>query len=52
MIRLPDIYELVWPPHPEMVGEPRETAEQVLAERRLRRAEEVLAAASPQGGAT
>ncbi len=51
VMRLPDIYELVWPLQPDMVGEPRETAEQVLAERRLRRAEEVLAAAGPRGGA-
>jgi hypothetical protein len=34
IIRLPDIYEMAWPPRPCMVGEPRATAEQVLAQRR------------------
>jgi phenylpyruvate tautomerase PptA (4-oxalocrotonate tautomerase family) len=34
IIRLPDIYEFVWPPEPGTEGEPRETAEQVLAARR------------------
>jgi phenylpyruvate tautomerase PptA (4-oxalocrotonate tautomerase family) len=42
VIRLPDIYELVWPLHPEMEGEPRETAEGVLAERRRERAQQTL----------
>jgi phenylpyruvate tautomerase PptA (4-oxalocrotonate tautomerase family) len=45
IIRLPDIYEIAWPPRPDMVGEPRETAEQVLAERRRAQGEAVLAAA-------
>jgi phenylpyruvate tautomerase PptA (4-oxalocrotonate tautomerase family) len=39
VIRLPDIYELVWPLRPGMEGDPRETAEQVLAERRQGQAE-------------
>ena len=34
VIRLADIYELVWPLWPDMDGEPREIAEQILAERR------------------
>ena len=45
IIRLPDIYELVWPLRVGMDGEPRATAKQVLAERRQREAEEILAAA-------
>jgi phenylpyruvate tautomerase PptA (4-oxalocrotonate tautomerase family) len=44
LIRLPDIYELVWPPRPGMEGEPRETAEQVLAARRRGEAEQILRA--------
>ena len=39
MIRLPDIYELVWPLRPGVDGEARETAEQLLAERRQADAE-------------
>jgi hypothetical protein len=45
IIRLPDIYSIAWPPRPGMVGEPRETAERVLAERRRSQAEELRAAA-------
>jgi phenylpyruvate tautomerase PptA (4-oxalocrotonate tautomerase family) len=45
IIRLPDIYEMAWPPRPDMGGEPREAAAQVLAERRRCEAEAVLAAA-------
>jgi phenylpyruvate tautomerase PptA (4-oxalocrotonate tautomerase family) len=45
IIRLPDIYEIAWPPRQGIVGEPRETAEQVLAERRRAQGEAVLAAA-------
>ena len=45
ILRLADIYELVWPPRPGVDGQPRETAEQVLAARRLREAERFLAAA-------
>lgn len=45
ILRLPDIYELNWPPRPGAEGEPREVAEQVLAERRKAEAEELLAAA-------
>lgn len=45
ILRLADIYELAWPTHPGMEGEPRETAEQVLAERRRESAERLLAAA-------
>jgi phenylpyruvate tautomerase PptA (4-oxalocrotonate tautomerase family) len=41
-IRLPDIYQFVWPPFPDMEGDPRETAENVLAERRRERAQEIL----------
>jgi hypothetical protein len=33
IIRLPDIYEFVWPPQPGIEGDPREAAEQVLAAR-------------------
>jgi phenylpyruvate tautomerase PptA (4-oxalocrotonate tautomerase family) len=51
ILRLPDIYELVWPPKPGMNGEPRATAEQVLAERRRAEAELVLAAAGEQAAA-
>lgn len=45
LIRLPDIYELVWPRRPGMEGEPRETAEQVLAAQRRGEAEQTLRAA-------
>jgi phenylpyruvate tautomerase PptA (4-oxalocrotonate tautomerase family) len=45
IIRLPDIYEIAWPPRPDMTGEPRETAEQVLAERRRAQSEAMFAAA-------
>jgi hypothetical protein len=45
IIRLPDIYEMAWPPRPDMEGEPREAAARVLAERRRGEAEAVLAAA-------
>jgi phenylpyruvate tautomerase PptA (4-oxalocrotonate tautomerase family) len=46
VIRLPDIYEFVWPPQAGVEGEPRETAEQVLAERRRLQAEQVMRSAS------
>jgi phenylpyruvate tautomerase PptA (4-oxalocrotonate tautomerase family) len=42
---LADIYELVWPLRPDMVGTPREAAAAVLAERRTRAAQDILAAA-------
>jgi phenylpyruvate tautomerase PptA (4-oxalocrotonate tautomerase family) len=45
ILRLADIYELVWPPRPGLDGQPRETAEQVLAARRRQEAERLLAAA-------
>jgi len=45
MLRLADIYELVWPPTPGMDGEPRETATRVLADRRRQQAQQILAAA-------
>jgi phenylpyruvate tautomerase PptA (4-oxalocrotonate tautomerase family) len=45
IIRLPDIYELVWPPNPGTDGKPREAAEQVLAERRRHVADVILTAA-------
>jgi phenylpyruvate tautomerase PptA (4-oxalocrotonate tautomerase family) len=45
IIRLPDIYEMAWPPRPEMEGHPREAAARVLAERRRSEAEAVLAGA-------
>ena len=48
IIRLPDIYELVWPPKPGVDSQPRETADQVLSERRREAAERVLAAAGDQ----
>jgi phenylpyruvate tautomerase PptA (4-oxalocrotonate tautomerase family) len=44
IIRLPDIYELLWPLEPSMGGEPRETAERVLAERRRASAAKIPAA--------
>jgi phenylpyruvate tautomerase PptA (4-oxalocrotonate tautomerase family) len=49
IIRLADIYEFAWPPKPGVDGEPRETAEQVLAERRRQEAELLLNAAGPAG---
>jgi phenylpyruvate tautomerase PptA (4-oxalocrotonate tautomerase family) len=52
IIRLPDIYEIAWPPRPDMSGEPRETAKQVLAERRRNQAEAVLAAAGESADAS
>jgi phenylpyruvate tautomerase PptA (4-oxalocrotonate tautomerase family) len=48
IIRLPDIYEFVWPPQPDTHGEPREAAEQVLAARRQHQADVILAAAGQQ----
>ena len=36
ILRLPDIYELIWPLSPDMQGDARETAEAVLAARRAR----------------
>jgi hypothetical protein len=45
IIRLPDIYQISWPPRPGMDGDPRETAERVLAERRRQEAQEILDAA-------
>jgi hypothetical protein len=39
ILRLADIYELAWPPKPGVAGQPRETAEQVLAARRRQEAE-------------
>jgi phenylpyruvate tautomerase PptA (4-oxalocrotonate tautomerase family) len=48
IIRLPDIYEFAWPPKPGMNGEPRATAEQVLADRQRQEAELIVRAASPR----
>jgi phenylpyruvate tautomerase PptA (4-oxalocrotonate tautomerase family) len=45
IIRLPDIYQISWPPRPGMDGDPRETAERVLAERRRQEAQKILDAA-------
>lgn len=45
---LADIYELVWPLRPDMVGAPRDAAATVLAERRRTDAERLLAAAGEQ----
>jgi hypothetical protein len=45
IICLPDIYEMAWPPRPDMAGQPREAAARVLAERRRGEAAAVLAAA-------
>jgi phenylpyruvate tautomerase PptA (4-oxalocrotonate tautomerase family) len=42
---LADIYELIWPLRPDMVGAPRDAAAAVLAERRTRAAHHILAAA-------
>src|SRR5262249_54949122 len=50
IIRLPDIYELVWPLKPGVDGQPRETADHVLSERRREAAERALAAARDQAG--
>src|SRR6266567_5493328 len=47
ILRLPDIYELAWPPKPGMDGEPRETADQVLAERRRQEAELLIPTDDP-----
>lgn len=44
VLRLPDIYELAWPPKPGVDVQPRETAEQVLAARWREDAEILLAA--------
>lgn len=44
ILGLADLYELAWPPLPGMVGDPRVTAEQVLAERRRATAEQLLEA--------
>jgi phenylpyruvate tautomerase PptA (4-oxalocrotonate tautomerase family) len=52
VIRLPDIYELVWPLQPGMDGEARETAEQVLAERRQADAEKILVATGERASAS
>jgi hypothetical protein len=43
ILRLADIYELVWLPKPRVDGQPRETAEQVLAARRRQQAENLPA---------
>ena len=43
IIRLPDIYEFVWPPTPDTDGQPRETAQQVLAERQREHGELIFA---------
>jgi phenylpyruvate tautomerase PptA (4-oxalocrotonate tautomerase family) len=51
IIHLPDIYEFVWPPTPHADGQPRETAEQVLATRRRREAQMLLAEASERADA-
>jgi hypothetical protein len=45
ILRPADIYEFAWPPKPGVDGEPRETAEQVLATRRRQEAETLFAAA-------
>jgi phenylpyruvate tautomerase PptA (4-oxalocrotonate tautomerase family) len=45
ILRLPDIYEVAWPPRPGVEGQPREAAEHVLAERRRQEAKLLLAAA-------
>jgi phenylpyruvate tautomerase PptA (4-oxalocrotonate tautomerase family) len=45
IIRLPDIYEMAWPPRPDIEGEPREAAARVLAGRRRDDAQRLLAAA-------
>jgi phenylpyruvate tautomerase PptA (4-oxalocrotonate tautomerase family) len=45
IIRLPDIYEFIWPLDGETDGDPRLAAEQVLADRRRQQAKLVLSAA-------
>jgi hypothetical protein len=52
ILRLADIYQLAWPPKPGMHGQPRETAEQVLAARRRQEGEKLLAAAEATWGLT
>ena len=52
ILRLADIYKLAWPPKPGMHGQPRETAEQVLAARRRQEGENLLAAAEATWGLT
>lgn len=49
VIRLPDIYEFVWPLTPEMDGEPRENAERVLVERRRNDAVALMEAVAENG---
>lgn len=44
MLRLADIYQLVWPLTPGMDGDPRETAERLLAERHREQARVLLEA--------
>jgi len=51
VIRLPDIYEFIWPLVPGMEGEPRQSAAQLLAERRREEAEALLAAAGERASA-
>jgi len=51
VIRLPDIYEFVWPPMPGMEGEPRETAERVPAARRRSEAQAVVDVAGERASA-
>ena len=51
VIRLPDIYELVWPLTPGMDGEPRASAAHVLAERRRAEAETILASTGERASA-
>jgi hypothetical protein len=54
ILRLPDIYELAWPPWPGTDGEPRATADQVLAARRQQEADllvRAVRAARPGGSA-
>lgn len=52
VIRLPDIYQMAWPLKPDMDGDPRETAEQILSERRREEAERILAAAETAGASS
>jgi len=52
ILRLADIYELNWPPMPGVTGEPRDTAAEVLAERRREQAERLRAAGEKRHAGT
>jgi phenylpyruvate tautomerase PptA (4-oxalocrotonate tautomerase family) len=51
ILRLPDIYQLIWPLGPDTDGDPRQAAHEVLAARRRDQAEQLLADAGPRPAA-